>query len=65
MLFPHVLHNHIHNLLSLYFFLPKNFNITPINTIKFSPFEDGIFATCSYDGQIKIWNMNTNKVLKT
>lgn len=47
-----------------------HFEISPghsetIFDMKFSPFKYGIFATCAYDGFIKIWDMTKNKVILT
>ena len=48
----------------------KFFEISPghsetIFDMKFSPFQYGTFATCAYDGFIKIWDMTTDKVKVT
>ena len=46
------------------------FDVTPghsetVFDLKFSPFINGCFATCAYDGFIKVWNMETNNVTLT
>lgn len=42
----------------------ENYHLAPINQVRYSS-EGNIFASCSKDGTIKLWDAVSNKVLNT